>query len=130
MLNGSQIVNGLGHYLKRHLTGAGNIEKGSNSCKVIIPLSYIVKPDEDALDGGISIDTMDETGTITVQICIATYDNRIGVNIFNGDLTIDHKTYPVASFDDYETKCEKILNNLKKGISKSYPKYDFQFDTL
>ena len=85
---------------------------------------------KDALDDGISDDTPDEMGTITVQICIKIYDNKIGVNIFNGDLIIDHKSYPVASFDDYETECIKVLNYTKKRIIKYYPQYDFQFDSL
>ena len=130
MFKGSQIVNELGKYIKKHLTGSGNIKKEPNICNVTIPLLYTVKPDKDALDDGISDDTPDEMGTITVQICIKTYDNKIGVNIFNGDLTIDHKSYPVASFDDYETECIKVLNYTKKRIIKYYPQYDFQFDSL
>lgn len=127
MLKGGQIVNGLGKYIKKHLAGSGSIKNGSNTCTVTIPLLYTVKPDKDALGDGISGDTPDETGTITVQIYIKNCDNRIMVSIFNGDLTIDHKSYPVASFDDYETECIKILNHSKKGINKKYPQYDFQF---
>lgn len=127
MLKGGQIVNGLGRYFKKHLTGSGIIKKGSNICTVIIPVLYTEKPDEDALDDGISKDIPDEMGTITVRIDIKNYDNRIFVNIFNGDLTIDHKTYTEASFEDYEKECEKILNHSKKRISKYYPQYDFQF---
>ena len=130
MLKGSQIVNRLGKYLKNHLTDSGIINIGSNTCTVIIPLSYTVKSDKDALDDGISKDTPDEMGTITVEICIKTYDNKIAVSIFNGDLTIENKAYTIASFDDYETECEKILNHSKKRISKNYPQYDFQFDSL
>ena len=127
MLKGSQIVNALGRYLKRNLTGSGVIEKSPNACTVFIPLSYKLKPDKDALDNGISKDTLDEIGTITIQICITTYDNRIGVSILNGDLTLDHKSYTIASFDDYETECKVVVNNAKKRINKYYPQYDFQF---
>ena len=127
MLNGGQIVNRLGKYLKNHLTGSGSIKNGSNTCTVTIPLLYTEKPDNDALDDGISKDTPDKTGTITFQICIKTYDNKIAVSIFKGDLTIDHKSYPVVSFEDYETKCIEILNYTKKRISKKFPHYDFQF---
>ncbi len=130
MLKGSQIVNGLGKYLKKQLTGSGIIKNGPNICTVTIPLSYTVKSDIDALDDGISKDTSDEMGTITVQICIKTYDNKIAVSIFNGDFTIDHKTYPIASFDDYETECVKVLNHSKMRIIKTYPQYDFQFESL
>lgn len=129
MLKGSHIVNELGKYFKKHLTGSGTIKNESNLCTVTIPLLYTVKSDKDALDDGISDDTPDEMGTITVQICIKTYDNIIGVSIFNGDLTIDHKSYPVASFDDYETECKKILNHSKKKICSKYPLYDFQFES-
>lgn len=127
MFKGGQIINGLGKYIKNHLTGSGIIKKESNICKVIIPLLYTEKPDKDVLDDGISKDTPDEVGTITVQIHIKNYDNRIAVTIFNGDLTIDHKSYTEVSFDDYETECEKILNNIKKRICKYYPQYVFQF---
>ena len=130
MLTGSQIVNGLGKFFKKHLTGSGIIEKRSNDCTVIIPLSYKVKPENDALDDVISCDTHDEMGTITVEISITTYDNKIRVNIFNGDLTIDHKTYNIALFNDYETECIKILNYSKKKIINKFPQYDFQFDSL
>lgn len=129
MLQGSQIVNRLGKYLKNHLTGSGTIKNESNVCTVNIPLSYTVKIDKDAFDDGISKDTPDEMGTITVQIYIKTYDNKIAVSIFNGDLTIDYKTYTVASFEDYEKQCVKILNTVKKRISKKYPQYDFSFDS-
>ena len=127
MLKGGQLVNGLGKYLKKHLTGSGIIKKGSNICIVIIPLLYTEKSDKDTLDDGISKDTPDEMKTITVQIHIKNYDNRIAVTIFNGDLTIDHKSYTEASFDDYETECEKIRNKIVKRISKFYPQYVFQF---
>lgn len=45
-------------------------------------------------------------------------------------ITIDHKTYTIASFDDYETECTIVLDNSKKRISKKYPQYDFQFYSL
>ena len=127
MLKGGQIVNGLGKYLKNHLTGSGNIKNGSNTCTVTIPLMYTEKPYQDTLDDGISKDTTDKTGTITFQVCIKTYDNKIAVSIFKGDLTLDLKSYPVGSFENYETKCIEILNYTKKRISKKFPQYDFQF---
>ena len=130
MLKGSQIVNGLGKYLKKHLTGSGNIKRKPNSCTVIIPLLYTVKSDKDALNDGISEDAPDEMGTITVEINIATYADKVRVNIYNGDLTIDHKTYTIASFDDYETECIKVLNHSQKKISKTYPQYDFRFERM
>ena len=77
MLQGSQIVNRLGKYLENHLTGSGTIKNESNVCTVNIPLSYTVKPDKDAFDDGISKDTPDEMGTITVQIYIKTYDKKL-----------------------------------------------------
>ena len=95
-----------------------------------IPLLYTVKSDIEALDDGISKDTPDEAEKITVEFSITTYSNLIRVNIFNGDITIDHKTYPIASFDDYVTGCEKVLNHSKMRIRKNYPQYDFQFDGL
>lgn len=130
MAQGSQIVNRLGRYFKKHLTGSGTINNESNVCTVSIPLSYTVKPDKDTLDDGVNKDTPDEIGTITVQVRITTYNNAIVVSIINGDLYIDQKKYSIASFDDYEKQCEKILNNTKKRISKKYQQYDFQFDSL
>ena len=130
MLKGSQIVNRLGKYLKNHLTGSGTIKNEPNICTVNIPLLYTVKPDKDALDDGISKETPDEMGTITVQICIKTYANKIAVSIFNGDLTIDDRAYAIALFEDYETECKKVLNHSKKRISSKYPQYDFQFVSL
>lgn len=130
MLKGSYIVNELGKYFKKHLTGSGTIKNESNLCTVKIPLLYTVKPDKEALDDCISKDIPDEMGTIIVEISITTYSDKIRVNIFNGDLTIDHKSYPVASVDDYETECIKVLNYTKKRIIIYYPQYDFQFDSL
>ena len=130
MLKGSHIVNELGKYIKKHLAGSGNIKKEPNICNVTIPLLYTVKPDKDALDDCISKDIPDEMGTIIVEISITTYSDKIRVNIYNGDLTIDHNTYPIALFDDYETECIKVLNHTKKRIIKYYPQYDFQFDSL
>lgn len=130
MLQGSQIVNSLGKYIKKHLTGSGRIINESNMCTVIIPLLYTVKSDKDALEDGISEDAPDEMGTITVEFSITIYADKIRVNIFNGDITIDNKTYPIASFEDYVTGCEKVLNHSKKRIRTNYPQYDFQFDSL
>ena len=130
MLKGSHIVNELGKYFKKHLTGSGTIKNESNLCTVKIPLLYTVKPDKEALDDCISKDIPDEMGTIIVEISITTYSDKIRVNIFNGDLTIDHNTYAIASFDDYETECKKVLNHSKKRISKNNPQYDFQFESL
>ncbi len=130
MLKGSQIVDGLGKYIQKHLTGSGTIIKGLNVCTVIIPLLYTMKSDKDTLNDGISEDALDEMGTITIEFSITTYADKIRVNIFNGDLIIDHKTYPIASFDDYETECVKALNHSKKKIRKIYPQYNFQFESL
>ena len=127
---GSQIVNGLGKFLKKHLTGSGTVEKDSNTCTVYIPISYTVKTNKDSLDDCVSKDTPDEMGTITVQICIKAYGDKIAVSIFNGDLTIGYKTYTIASFDDNKTGCEKVLNTVKKRIGSTYPQYDFKFDSL
>ena len=129
MLKGSQIVNRLGKYLKTHLTGSGTIKNEPNLCTVIIPLLYTLKSDKDALDDSISENGPDEMGTITVELSITTYADKISVSIYNGDLTIDHKTYPIASFADYETECIKVLNYSKKRISRYYPQYDFQFES-
>lgn len=130
MLQGSQIVNRLGKYLNKHIAGSGSIENRSNTCIVSIPILYTVIPDNDALQDGNSQDVPNETGTLTVHIYIKTYDNRIAISILNGDINIDFKTYTIASFDDYETQCLRVLNNSKTKICRKYPQYDFQFDSL
>ena len=126
-LNISTKVNQIGKYLYKHLDGAFNYKKSSNTYDVYLMLLYQIPYLQQIPGKGKEYNDMHE---MTLDINITTYQNKIRINII--ELTPDERNlgydlYNPEVLENLDDAKELILKRIINKVSKAYSEYDFLF---
>lgn len=120
-------VNRVGKYLYSKFDSRDSIKFKPNMCEVYFTLYYQLPEELQIEDDDTGINDMHE-----MQMCIniTTYANKLRVEINEispSECTISFAVYDEVTCQDLELVRSKILNKLRKDISKTYEDYDFIF---
>lgn len=124
---GGSSVNKVGKYLYSKFDSRDSIKFQANKCKVYFTLYYQLSEDRRIADSDDDVNKMHE-----MQMCIdlTTYSNSLRVEIIEispEECTISYLICDEKLLDNLDVLRAKILNKLRKDISKRYVDYDFIF---
>lgn len=120
---GGQAVNIIGKYLFKHIDGAYNFKKGTNTYDVYFTILYQLKEDY-------RTDKDHDMHEMNINISITTYSDKLRMNIIEispREKTLGFNTFSLSKFDDLQAGYELVMNTLLKRLSKEYQNYDFIF---
>lgn len=128
-LEAGQQVKRVGKYLYKHLDGAFKMTNGANECDVYVTVLYQIPP-EFLKKYGITQKEYEEVKEMTLDLNIATYQNKVRINII--EVTPDEKTigfdvYKPEQLENLQKSAELIFNKVCKRISKEFQDYEFLF---
>lgn len=126
-LEGGQIVNKLGSYMYKNLSGAIKKQNSGNMCDIYFLIYYQVPLNK--RDHRISEDYND-MHEMTLNLNITTYQEKIRVNILEvspDELTLGCKTFKYDCVNDLEKFKNDVMKYVEKRVSNVYEEYDFVF---
>lgn len=113
----AQQVNRIGKAIYKNLDGAFKFVKSSNSCDIYTTVLYEIPGSNDVQE-------------MTLDINLTTYQNKVRVNIIEMDKyerTIGFDLYRPEDLDDSQSSVVRILNRVKRRITKAFENYNFLF---
>lgn len=121
----NQLLNRVGKYLYKHIDGAYKKVQSANKYDIYMIVYYQVP-----IDKRDSSEETDEVQEMKININLATYSNKIRVNLTEitpEEFTIGSIIFPAEKLENPQEAMIKINQKVRKSLEKHYKEYDFIF---
>ena len=126
MIPTSQLVNKIGKYLYKHISGADRYKVSGNINDVWFTVLYQIP--EYSIKPGQGMRYSDEVYDMRININVTTYRNKIRVNLIEvspEERTLGHFVYMPEQVQQVATICDDIIEDIQKRLNKIFEDYNF-----